>query len=34
VKTAIVAVLKGVTPDVARQQLADHGGRVREALRS
>ncbi len=34
VKTAIVAVLNGVTPDVARQQLADHGGRVREALRS
>lgn len=34
VKTAIVAVLNGVTPDVARQQLADHGGRVRQALDS
>jgi len=32
IKTAIVATLAGVTPDVARARLAQHGGRVRAAV--
>ena len=33
-KTAIVAVRKNVTPEVARQLLSDAGGQLRAALES